>query len=75
MKRFKKFHHIFIYGFGHFHSKQRLQERRMAEWVMSSSNKHTTQSNVIQCSNPTTIAVNFPLQINQKRFNKKYRGK
>jgi hypothetical protein len=70
MKRFKNFHHIFIYGFGYFYSKQRLQQRRMAELVISSSNKHTTQSDVIQCSNLATITANFPLQINQKRLNK-----
>jgi len=49
MKRFNNFHHIFIYGFGYFYSKQRLQQRHMAELVRSSSNKHTTQSDVIRC--------------------------
>ena len=33
----------------------------------SSSNKHTTQSDVIQCSNPTMVVANFPLQTNQPK--------
>ncbi len=56
---------MFIYGLLHFHSKQRLHQRRIADLVICDSNKQTSQEKMtvkfesIQGSNPGIITVNF----------------
>ena len=66
---------MFIYGFGYFHFKQRLQKRLIAELVIRSSNNQTDdmQCKVIS-SNPAAVDANFPLQTNQKTQDEKLLG-